>query len=673
MDKTFYYPLLLLCLFLTVTNNGISQEIPKNEMPLFSVKNPDTSLSPLTGMTKKHWEEAALYLLEGAFSYINNLDDPMQFPKLPGKSYPQKDSQIPTEKLEGISRTLFIASPLLRKNPDLVINSIPVAKYYRYQLEQLIDTNSTAYIKPRKQDGGPSQNLVEYGAMAMSLFIAPEVLWEPLPQVSKDKLAASMLSYADGPTVDSNWKFFNIFVLSFFDTQGYDVNKKLLVTYLEDSLLDYRGQGWYNDSPAYDYYSMWAFQLYGITWANWYGEEHYPELAQKFKTNYQDMLYHYPTMFAENGQMMMWGRSISYRFASVSPFAFASSLRDDTVNYGWLRYISSSTLLQFLEHPAFLKNRVPTLGFYDHFEPVVQIYSARGSVYWMGKLFFGLLVPDDDPFWTATENKQPWNNLNDNAVYNKFQEATNLLITQYPAIGGTEMRSWCHEKKANDWQKFRSSENYNKLAYHSLFPWQADGEDGIISMNYTFLNSNKEWEPWRLYTFKSYHEGIYQRTAQLETNAEVKMELSEIPLPNGVLRIDKQLSTVPVKMRFGHYALPELNNPIKKTTQIIDGHKVITIDNGKYQLALVNLLGWDKIEVNRAKDLHAEADFSEVINAMDNYNPQEENAIYASLLLWKNSGEKWSPDELYPIESLKVLENRVTVVLKGGKVKTINY
>ena len=30
----------------------------------------------------------------------------------------------------------------------------------------------------------------------------------------------------------------------------------------------YRGEGWYNDSPAYDYYSMWLFRrmvLYGYT------------------------------------------------------------------------------------------------------------------------------------------------------------------------------------------------------------------------------------------------------------------------------------------------------------------------------------------------------------------------------------------------------------------------
>src|SRR5688572_15034180 len=56
---------------------------------VFQINKPDLKLSPLTGMTRKHWKEAALYLLSGAFSYIHTLDDPMKFPKQPGKSYPK--------------------------------------------------------------------------------------------------------------------------------------------------------------------------------------------------------------------------------------------------------------------------------------------------------------------------------------------------------------------------------------------------------------------------------------------------------------------------------------------------------------------------------------------------------------------------------------------------------
>jgi hypothetical protein len=207
--------------------------------------------------------------------------------------------------------------------------------------------------------------------------------------------------------------------------------------------------------------------------------------------------------------MNMWGRSIPYRYGSVIPLALLGYHADKDINFGWMRRIASSTLLQFIQHPEFLEDNVPTLGLYGSFEPAVQIYSCRGSVYWSGKAFLALLLPEDNPFWTAKENNGPWDKeLKKNQVYNKYQPATNLLITDYPNIGGAEMRSWCHETVAGDWQKFRSSENYNKLAYHTEFPWMADGKKGEVSMNYATKNGRGEWEVLRLYTFKSFEEGI---------------------------------------------------------------------------------------------------------------------------------------------------------------------
>lgn len=119
---------------------------------IFQIVNPDYKRSPYTGMTKQHWKDAAMYLLEGAFSYVYSLDDPMQFPKQEGKSYPVNESQVPTEKLEGLCRTLFVASPLLKENPDLVIHNIKVADYYRYQIQKLTDPTSASYIEPRAKN-----------------------------------------------------------------------------------------------------------------------------------------------------------------------------------------------------------------------------------------------------------------------------------------------------------------------------------------------------------------------------------------------------------------------------------------------------------------------------------------------------------------------------------------
>ena len=652
-----------------------AQNIPGNnkesDQQVFQLNQPDYKLSPLTGMTRQHWKDAALYMLKGAFGYIHNLDDPMKFPKQPGKSYPRTDAQVPTEKLEGLCRTLFVAAPLLKDNPALEINEIKVADYYRHQIAELINPLSSSYIKPRAKDGGPSQNLVEFGALAISLFTIPEVLWEPLSQEQKDKLAGLMLSYGDGPTVSSNWKFFNIFVLSFYKDKGYAVNEKLLVEYLQKTLSDYRGEGWYNDSPAYDYYSMWAFQLYGAIWSEYFGKKYYPEYAQRFRDNFSPVKDNYPYLFSKNGEMIMWGRSISYRFAAIAPFPMMGFENEPNTNYGWMRRISSGVLLQFLKQPDFLKDGIPTLGFYGEFEPAVQVYSCKGSAFWCGKAFLSLFVPADNPFWTATENNGAWESeLKAGTVYNKFQKGSNILITDYPNIGASEVRAWCHETVAADWQKFRSTENYNRLSYNSAFLWQADGEHGEIAMNYAVKNKNDKWEALRLYTFKKFENGVYYRDAELETNKNIQFRLADIPLPNGILRVDKLISADSANLRLGHYALPQFKEPIKEEIRKVNGHQVRIINNGVYQLAMVSLAGWETMEFVRAKGLHPESNQSEVINVSDKFTAgKTDSKVYSVLMLWKKAGEKWTDEELVPVKKIQysVAENNVTVLFEGGK------
>ena len=57
---------------------------------------------------------------------------------------------------------------------------------------------------------------------------AEEVLWDALTQKQKDDLAATMLSYGNGPSIGSNWMFFNVFIMSFMKEHGYEVNETQL-------------------------------------------------------------------------------------------------------------------------------------------------------------------------------------------------------------------------------------------------------------------------------------------------------------------------------------------------------------------------------------------------------------------------------------------------------------
>lgn len=659
--------LLLFALSLSLNANA-SLPQAKNDS-VFHLVKPDYQLSPLTGMTRQHWLDAATYLLDGAFCYIQTLDDPMRFPKQAGKSYPADGKFNKTENLEGLCRTMFVSIPLLKEKPDLVLNGIKVGDYYRQQLRNMNDPSKAGYIQHR--NGGASQTLVEFGALALSLTVMPEIIWEPLAQKEKDDLAALMLSYGNGPTIGSNWRFFNIFVMSFFKDHGYEVNDDYMNELLQKSLAQYRGYGWYNDSPAYDYYSMWAFQMYGMIWAQYYGEKFNPEAGRQFVNNFRDLVPNYPYMFAEDGKMNMYGRSITYRIAAAVPFPLMGWLNDPSINYGWMRRIASSTLLQFLENPALMEDRVPTLGFYGAFEPAVQIYSCRGSVYWMGKAFLGLLLPPDNPFWTAVENNGAWEKeLQSGKVYNKFMEGSNTLVTNYPNSGTSEIRAWCHETVAKDWQKFRSTENYNKLSYNTAFPWMADSPDGKVSMNYAVLNTKQEWEVLRLYTFRKFEDGIYYRDAELETNPEIKFRLADIPLPNGILRVDKVSFPLTTKLHYGHYSLPELHSPIVTKEQKVGGHTVYCMDNGAYQTALINLQGWSEVEFVQTEGLHPVSNKCSVINAATTHSG---NKVFITLQLWKKSGKPFTKKELTPIKSFKQNGDAITIYFSDGTVKTVSF
>lgn len=640
----------------------------------FSVRQPDYRKSPYTGMTRRHWIEAGEYLLQGAFNYIHTLDDQMYFPKQLEKTYPRKPGEIPVAKLEGLARTLFIAAPLLKDNPQLTMNGIKVADYYRHQLINISNPQSKSYIPHRK--GGPSQTLLELGSLAISMKAAQDVLWNPLTKAQKDSLAATMLSYGEGPTIGSNWMFFNVFILSFLKDQGYAVNETYLESNLQKLLARYRGEGWYNDAPAYDYYSAWAYQTYGPIWAEMFGKKHYPTYAEQFLRNQHDMVANYPYMFSRDGRMNMWGRSICYRFAAAAPLSLYEYDGSGDVNYGWMRRIASATLLQFLENPEFLEDGVPTMGFYGPFAPAVQIYSCRGSVYWCGKAFLSLLLPENSQYWSVTENNGAWEKeLRKGQVYSKFQPATNLLITNYPNCGGSEMRSWCHETVAKDWQKFRSTENYNKLAYHTEFPWMADGKNGEISMNYGTKNKKGEWEVLRLYTFKSFEDGIYRRDAVLETDNTVKYQLADIPLPYGILRVDKVSVSAPTEICLGHYSLPRLQSDIKETRCKVNKQDIPVLSNGEYSLVMIPLKGWEKTyTVYPEEGLHPVSGKCALSMVSDRLSADK---IYVTLQLWKkgNGKKRFTKKELNPVKSVRVSDDNklVTIHLSDGGVKNISF
>ncbi len=617
---------------------------------VFKIENPDYQRSPYTGMTRTHWKQAAQYLLEGAFRHVKNLDTPMCFERTSQVCYPRDAGGVRTATLEGMCRTLFIAAPLLCEDSTLVINHIPLKDYYRRQLTMLVEPGNAQYVSHRGRRG-PVQDLCEFGGLSAALLACGDLLFDPLPKHVRDSLYAMIESYADGPTYAQNWRFFNVLAMSFFKTRGYQINDSLLAKYASALIEDYRGNGWYLDDAAYDYYSMWAYQLYGRIWSRYFGYTYMPDIAARFDKQYEEMFDSYPYMFARNGHMMMYGRSCLYRFASVSPLAW--SQREDC-NFGWMRRIASATLLQFMQHPDFMAaDGVPTSGFYGAFDPVLQPYSCRGSVYWLGKAFLTLLLPEDCRFWTDVENEGEWKNMKKDKVYNRWTEEAQVLITNYPSLGDSEIRAVSH--KEGSWY---TSESYSRLAYSSTFPWQADGKNGEVAMGYVFLNAQGKWEPMRHFESKGFEQGTLKRTVTPLKNRNFELWLTDTPLPYGTLRCDSVTRIErDTRLRLGHYALPE--RPGKRIAERVislkNGWKAYVINNGEHELAFIPLKGWQKVEFVRASGLHPDAKESVTINVE---SVIDRPCRLGSLMLFKQDAFKISELNQAAKEALKQCEER---------------
>ena len=154
------------------------------------------------------------------------------------------------------------------------------------------------------------------------------------------------------------------------------------------------------------------------------------------------------------------------------------------------------------------------------------------------------------------------------------------------------------------------------------------------------------------------------------------MNLADITMPNGILRVDRNISTDAVSMRLGHYALPELKKPISVRSQKVKNYQATIIDNGEYQLAMVPVLGWSNTEMVSATGLHPVSKNSKVLIVTDDFDPAKKaNQVYATLMLWTKSGEKWSSKELMPIKKISPSANGSTVEIQfvDGSKKTVQF
>lgn len=253
------------------------------------------------------------------------------------------------------------------------------------------------------------QELVEMAAIALGLLLAPEKLWDPLSPDAKSNLAA-WLNQANTASVHSNnWKFFAVLVNVAFKKLGRpEYNQSVVDANLKEINSYYVGDGWYQDGPTdrYDYYVAFALHFYGLIYSAFMDEED-PVNSKLFRDRAYIFGKQFLYWFDETGAGVVYGRSLTYRFAQVAFFSACIYAGVETLDLSVMKGIIDRNLNMWWQSHMQDFSGILTIGYQYPNLIMAESYNAPGSPLWALKTFLLLALDDNHPYWSAPAAPYP--------------------------------------------------------------------------------------------------------------------------------------------------------------------------------------------------------------------------------------------------------------------------
>ncbi|MCI8530726.1 MAG: DUF2264 domain-containing protein [Lachnospiraceae bacterium] len=696
----------------------------------FEPKSLDFELSPYTGLTRESWLEAGRYMLEGIFQHIEDFQQPVVMPRketeitYPHLKAPEERQTIErkAEVFEGLTRSFFIAAPMISNIPDLEICGYSMAEYYKNQVLRVCTKGDPLYVGTYadQQDIAGHvnpfqtfQQTVETCALVICLWVSREQIWAAYTKEEKDVIAALLEGYAHENTVPQNWRLFNMLDMAFLHMEGYPIQKDIMRDHAQAILNYYVGDGWYRDGHSFDYYSCWAFNVYAPIWNLWYGYEHEPEIALRFEENSNKLMETYGDFFDRDGWTNMWGRSNIYRNAATSAFDGNLMLHSSKADPGRARRISSGSLMQFLGREDFLYHGIPTLGFYGQFSPLVQGYSCAESPFWLGKAFLCLHLPAEHPFWTAKENNGTWDAMKGQEIKETCLNGPALCFTNHQANGETILRTGKVLKNQGD---EHGMWNYSKLCYNTKYPWEASFPEEVPKEKRVLMGAEVEAQQYVLKDVEEPKEGQLTLKTEVSGKANVTfwcgqkdgilyrrqffdygldrechwiqaINLADFPVAYGIMRVDKlRLHQVPASLTLGSYGFPDNGTEVMEKSC---GNARAVILKGKdatgceKQMAMTIYDGWRQLALLHRNGTNPDSDKSIVVYASMKREKQYggfEPYILISQVITKESHEDFTEEELFPISEIIYADQEgcgsygpVKLKMKDGSQRVVEF
>jgi len=250
------------------------------------------------------------------------------------------------------------------------------------------------------------QRSVEMAVFGLLLALLPEHGWEPLSEQVKDNFAQWLSGIQYHLMPQNNWLFFTLLVQAGLKRVE---RADLVDSHVEEAYLHrlkdfYIGGGWYGDGPDkyIDHYGGFAMHFYGLVYATLLPEND-KQLAALFLERAQAFIEPFSYCFADSGECLMQGRSLTYRVATAGFWGMAAVAECDPQRIGELKGLWARQIRYWRDKPIFNNEGILTRGYTYPSLVVCEPYNSPVSPYWAMKAFFPLLLADDHPFWASDE------------------------------------------------------------------------------------------------------------------------------------------------------------------------------------------------------------------------------------------------------------------------------
>ena len=249
-----------------------------------------------------------------------------------------------------------------------------------------------------------SQLAVEMTPVAFFVYLNKGI-FDALNEKERENISAWLNQINNVKLYENNWQCFIVLVNLFLQLSGckYSADKKKEALKKIEGM--YAGEGWYSDGNTrqFDYYVSFAIHFYLLIY-NYYSPK--DEETQVYLDRSLLFSKSFVYWFADDGAGLPFGRSLTYKFAQ-SAFWAALAMNDVSAE---VKALAGGILFRNLdwwfEREVIDRNGLLVLGYAYPNQQFIEFYNASGSSYWALKSFLFLIIPDNDDFWGAHEEKK---------------------------------------------------------------------------------------------------------------------------------------------------------------------------------------------------------------------------------------------------------------------------